>query len=98
MENLENLFEKAESLKFSGDQKCIELLDNLLQDIMESVTSCNLKMSPAIIELKGCSWVLHERYHMDTYDQLKWTFHHCKHRITKAGNDLIKRQGLALAS
>jgi hypothetical protein len=55
-------------------------------------------MTAALIELKGCSWVLHERYHMDTYDQLKWTFHHCKHRIAKAGNDLIKRDGLALAS
>lgn len=98
MKRAEQLLEKVESLHFSGDQKCIELLDNILQDLIIIITQSDYRMSGALIELQGCSWVLHERYHMDTYDQLKWTFHHCKYRILKAVSELISREGLALAS
>lgn len=83
MEGLEKLLLEVEGLEFTGNQKCIEMLDNRLQDIIKELTQTGYKANGELIDLKACSWVLHERYHMDTDDNLKWTFNHTKHRIVK---------------
>ncbi len=97
MEGLGRLTQTVNDLEFRADQKCIESLDNLLQDIMLLLTGSGYKASAEIVDLKGCSWVLHERYHMDTEEQLKWTFHHCKHRILKNCNGLLQSTTLKVA-
>ena len=82
MQSLEKLTGEIEELKFNN-QKCIELLDNRLQDILQALDEMGHKASGELIDLKSCSWVLHERYHMDTEEELKWTFHHTRHRILR---------------
>ena len=57
-------------LEFTGNQKCIESLDNILQDIISDITKGDYRSSGELVDLKGCSWTLHERYHMDGEDQL----------------------------
>lgn len=92
MENLGGYLVMIDLLEFSGNQKCIELLDNILQDLIIDLTKSNYKACGELVDLKGCSWVLHERYHMDTEEQLKWTFHHTKFRILKNGLNLLNKQ------
>lgn len=89
MENLGGYLVMVDLLEFTGDQKCIEALDNILQDIIKDITKSNYRSSGELVDLKGCSWVLHERYHMDGEGQLKWTFHHTKFRILKSGLNLL---------
>jgi hypothetical protein len=88
MKALRDLLIEVENLKFSSDQRCIESLDNYLQDLIMIVKDL---ASGELLELKGCSWTLHERYHMDDEAELKWTFHHTKHRILKNGTELLQR-------
>lgn len=83
MDTLEKLSAEIENLRFTKDQKCIELLDNRLQDVMQRLEEQGHKASGELIDLKQCSWVLHERYHMDDEEELKWTFHHIRHRILR---------------
>ncbi len=78
-------------LEFTGNQKCIESLDNILQDIITDLTKGQYRSSGELIDLKGCSWTLHERYHMDGEEELKWTFHHTKFRILKNTLNLLNR-------
>src|SRR4051812_14768458 len=90
MDGLEELFVRVERLEYSGNQKCIEALDNILQDIIKLLTLPEYNTFGELIDLKGCSWVLHERYHMDSDENLKWTFHHTKHRIIKNCSALLE--------
>jgi hypothetical protein len=83
MQSLEKLMGEIEELKFTDNQKCIELLDNRLQDVLLALDEMGHKASGELIDLKRCSWVLHERYHMDTEEELKWTFHHTRHRMLR---------------
>lgn len=92
MENLGGYIVMVDLLEFSGDQKCIEQLDNILQDMIVDLTKSGYRSSGELFDLKGCSWVLHERYHMDDEAQLKWTFHHTKFRILRNGMNLLNRQ------
>jgi len=78
-------------LEFTENQKCIESLDNILQDLIVDITKSDYRASGELVDLKGCSWVLHERYHMDGEEQLKWTFHHTKFRILKNGLNLLNK-------
>ena len=89
MEAAERLIHEIDKIEFSGNQKCIEILDNRLQDLILYLTSIGQKASSEWIGLKDCSWVLHERYYMDSEEELKWTFHHCKHRILKNGEAIL---------
>jgi hypothetical protein len=89
MEVLTKHLVAVDDLRFTGDQRCIESLDNILQDIIEELTRVRHRASGELLELKGCSWVLHERYHMDSVDDLKWTFNHTKFRILKNTITLI---------
>lgn len=89
MESLEKLLGEVTQLKFCRTQRCIELLDNLLQDVLEAVEQAGHRASGELIDLKRCSWVLHERYHMDDEEQLKWTFHHTRHRIVRDLSEII---------
>jgi hypothetical protein len=91
MENLGGYIVMIDLLEYTGAQKCIESLDNILQDIILDLTKSDYRSSGELIDLKGCSWVLHERYHMDDEEQLKWTFHHIKFRILKSGLNLLNR-------
>ena len=84
MENLERFMNEIQLLPYTGKASCIEALDNLLQDILLDIKLQKLPASGEILELKNCSWVLHERYHMDTESDLKFTFHHTKHRMLKS--------------
>ena len=91
MENLNNFILDLEALPYSGNVRCIEALDNLLQDILLMLAREKLNASGEILELKNCTWVLHERYHMDTPADLKFTFHHTKHRMLKSCLSLLER-------
>jgi hypothetical protein len=91
MENLGGYLVLVDLLEFSGDQKCIRSLDNLLQDIIADLTKGEHRASGELVDLKSCSWVLHERYHMDGEEQLKWTFHHTKFRVLKNGLNLLNK-------
>lgn len=90
MERLRSLIDQIDQINFSGKQKCIESLDNRLQDVLLFLQQINIVMSGEYIDLKLCSWVLHERYHMDNDEDLKWTFHHTKHRILKNCNEILQ--------
>jgi hypothetical protein len=89
MEGLEKLVSQVEQIPFTQNQKCIETLDNRLQDIIAILSKD--KPSGELMDLKLCSWTLHERYHMNDLEQLKWTFNHTKHRILKNGNEILIR-------
>jgi hypothetical protein len=90
MKNLSHLLLELEAIQFDAKQSCIELLDNQLHSILDYLVLIKAKPSGDLIELKNCSWVLHERYHMDTEAQLKWTFHHTKFRMVKSCYNLIE--------
>ena len=92
MENLDRCIEAIEALPYSGNVRCIEALDNLLQDILVVLARQGHGASGELVELKNCSWVLHERYHMDSEAELKFTFHHTKHRLLKSCIGLRERQ------
>ena len=81
-----------QDLPFSGNVGCIEALDNLLQDILLFMQQQQTMASGELLELKNCSWVLHERYHMDTAAELKFTFHHTKHRMMKSCMAIVERE------
>lgn len=89
MRSLEDLLDATEKIEFTRSQQCLEILDNHLQDIISQVQKLWNRPSGELLELKGCSWVIHERYHMDTEDQMKWTFNHCKYRIIKSTKQLL---------
>jgi hypothetical protein len=91
MEELERIIAEIEKTPYTADQKCVELLDNHLQDIIKLLSAHHLKASSEWLGLKDCTWTLHERYHMDSEEQLKWTFHHTKHRILKNSESLLFR-------
>ncbi|MBA3664044.1 MAG: hypothetical protein H0W61_07540 [Bacteroidetes bacterium] len=88
---LPELIRRVEDVEYSGTQKCIELLDNRLQDLIKLLSDAGQKASSEWIGLKDCSWTLHERYHMDSEEELKWTFHHSKHRILKNAEEILNR-------
>lgn len=90
MEKLGHLLAEIEALPFNAKQSCVERLDNQLQDVLLFLNNMQLKACGELLELKNCSWVLHERYHMDTEEQLKFTFHHTKHRILKSAGALLE--------
>lgn len=91
MERLLQLLDRIENLPFTGKWLCIERLDNALQDLLNYLESIGHKASGELIELKSCSWVLHERYHMDNEEQMKWTFHHTKHKIVRSCRSLLEK-------
>ncbi len=91
MERLYHLIQKIEKIHFTEKWVCVEQLDNALQDILYYLESVNHKASGELIELKSCSWVLHERYHMDDEGQMKWTFHHTKHKMIRSCRSLLER-------
>ena len=94
MEKLKVLLDEVEGVTFTGKIHCIELLANRLQDILYYLEAIDHKASGELIELKGCSWTLHERYHMDNEDQMMWTFHHTKHKIIRSCNSLLESKRL----
>lgn len=91
MQELEKIITDIEEINYTGNQKCIELLDNHLQDLLRILNDCGQKASSEWLGLKDCTWALHERYHMDSEEELKFTFHHMKHRILKNGEALLIR-------
>ncbi|MCW3075764.1 MAG: hypothetical protein JWO32_373 [Bacteroidetes bacterium] len=96
MKEVEYLLQQIEGIEFSGNQKCIEKLDNRLQDLIRILTFLGQKASSEWIALKDCSWTLHERYHMDSEENLKWTFHHSKHNILKNGTLILNARNLKI--
>lgn len=94
MKSLEYLLAQVEGVSFNGKPNCIELLDNCLQDVLFHLETMGHRASGELIELRGCSWVLHERYHMDTEEQLKWTFHHTKFKIMRSCQSLLNSKRL----
>src|SRR5688572_9957585 len=93
MERLAHLLSQVEKVPFTQKWSCIEQLDNVLQDVLFHLEGINHKASGELIELKSCSWVLHERYHMDNEEQMKWTFHHTKHRMIRSCGCILERMG-----
>ncbi len=91
MENLGGYLVMVDLLEYSGDNKCIVSLDNILQDLIMDITKGDYRSSGELIDLKGCSWTLHERYYLTNEDQLKWTFHHTKFRILRSGLNLLNK-------
>ncbi|MBL7901524.1 MAG: hypothetical protein JNK73_05980 [Bacteroidia bacterium] len=91
MEKLVQLLEQIEKVPFTNKWACIERLDNVLQDVLIHLEAMNHKASGEWIELKSCSWVLHERYHMDSEEQMKWTFHHTKHKMIRSCRSLLEK-------
>ena len=91
MEELRKLLEKIEKIKFTADQRCIERLGNCLHDSLEALECMKFNASAEWLDLKSCAWVIHERYHMEEAEQMKWTFHHSQHRMTKNLSLIIER-------
>lgn len=94
-EKLSELRQAVEELPFSGKPDCVMRLGNLLQDVLDTLTAPGYKSSGELIELKNCSWTLHERYFLDTEEQVKWTFYHCRFRILKSLQVLLEKQQYA---
>lgn len=94
MESLEILTKNLEEVLFTAKPGCIEALHNRLQDIIFHLEAREPVISGELIGLRSCAWVLHERYYMDTEDQLLWTFHHTKHKILRSCNNLMERENL----
>ncbi|HQQ95578.1 MAG TPA: hypothetical protein PLQ93_13570 [Bacteroidia bacterium] len=94
MEKLKILLQHIEEVKFTGKILCVELLSNRLQDVLYYLEAIDHKASGELIELKGCAWTLHERFHMDNEDQLMWTFHHTRHKIIRSCMSLIESKRL----
>jgi hypothetical protein len=92
MNRLVQLLEQVEKVPFTEKWPCIEQLDNVLQDVLYYLETIHHKASGELIELKSCSWVLHERYHMDNEEQMKWTFHHTKHKVVRSCRSLLERE------
>ncbi len=92
MERLSHLLVKIEQLRFNTRWSCIEQLDNALNDLLYYLETIGHKASGELFELKSCSWVLHERYHMDNEEQMKWTFHHTKHKIIRSCRSLLEKE------
>jgi hypothetical protein len=82
----------ADELEYTGNHKCLELLDNILQDIIVEITQGDYRSSGELIEMKNCSWTLHERYYSENPEKLKWTFYHSKFRILRSGIELMMKQ------
>lgn len=95
LEKLLNLRHAVEELPFSGKPDCIMRLGNLLQDVLDTLIIPGYRSSGELIELKNCSWTLHERYYLDTEEQIKWTFYHCRFRILKSLHALLEKQHYA---
>ncbi len=91
MQKLVQLLEQVEKVPFSEKWICVEQLDNVLQDVLFYLEAIDHKASGELIELKSCSWVLHERYHMDNEEQMKWTFHHTKHKMIRSCRSLVEK-------
>jgi len=94
MERLAHLLNQIEKVSFTEKWACVEQLDNALQDVLFYLDAVDHKASGELIELKSCSWVLHERYHMDNEEQMKWTFHHTKHKIVRSCRNILERANL----
>lgn len=91
MEKLKHFIVQVELIRFTGKWTCIEQLDNALQDVLAYMEANHHKPSGELLELRSCSWVLHERYHMDNEEQMKWTFHHTKHKMLRSCRNLLER-------
>lgn len=91
MEKLVQLLEQVEKVPYTNKWACIEQLDNVLQDMLLYLEAIHHKACGEWIELKSCSWVLHERYHMDNEEQMKWTFHHTKHKMIRSCRSLLEK-------
>jgi hypothetical protein len=91
MDRLEHLLNQLEKTTFTEKWACVEQLDNALQDVLFYLDAINHKASGELIELKSCSWVLHERYHMDNEEQMKWTFHHTKFKIIRSCRSILEK-------
>lgn len=97
MDRLVQLRAALEAVSFEPKPRCIEHLHNRLQDLLFYLEAREPKVSGELIALRSCSWVLHERYYMDTEEQLHWTFHHCKHKILRQIEQLMEREQLRLS-
>ena len=97
MERIALLKHAVEQVKFTGHWSCFELLDNRLQEILYYLEAIGHRSSGELLALKGCSWVLHERYHCGTEEQMTWTFHHTQHKILKNCEGLIAQHQLRLS-
>jgi hypothetical protein len=91
MERIAGIAELVETIDFTNSPKCLEKLDYYLQDILIVLRELGHSASGELIDLKGCSWALHERYHLDTEEALRWTFHHTKHRIIRNCQNILER-------
>jgi hypothetical protein len=91
MEAAERIIREIENTEFTANQRCIERLDNHLQDLIKLLSAIGQKASSEWLGLKDCTWTLHERYHMDSEEELKWTFHHIKHRVLKNAEIILNR-------
>lgn len=94
MERLEELKAALEAVPFEPKPRCIENLHNRLQDLLFYLEAREPRVSGELIALRACAWVLHERYYMDSEEQLLWTFHHCKHKILRQAEQLMEREQL----
>lgn len=92
MESIGEYITLVDALEFTGNRTCFEKLDSVLQDLIFELTREGYRTTGELIDLKGCSWVLHERYYMEDYERLKWTFHHTKYRILKNSIELMNKQ------
>ena len=91
MERLKGLVKLIEEIRLTRTSECLKQLDSRLQDILLVLEECEHRTSGELIDLKNCSWTIHERYYLDEAEDLKWTFHHTKHRILRNCLHLLER-------
>lgn len=89
MEEVVEFLVAVDALEYDGKQSCVEALDALLQDLIKQLTKDGYRTSGDLLELKNCSWVLHERYFVDDEHKFKWTFYHTKYRIIRSCINII---------
>ena len=89
---IENWIREVDAIEYNGRPDCIMRMGILVEDILRELTQQNTKMSGDLLELKNCCWTLHERFFLDTEEQLRWTFYHGRFRIKRSLNALFETQ------
>lgn len=73
MEDVVEFLVAVDALEYDGKQTCVERMDALVQELIKRLTPDGYQTSGDLLELKNCSWVLHERYFVDDEQKFKWT-------------------------
>ena len=79
----------VDNTEYTGKSDCFMSLDNILQDLIKNLTHEGYRTSGDLLELKNCSWVLHERYFEEDEQKFKWIFYNTKYRILRSCINII---------